>query len=85
MKQAYLYLTIAGVILAIVLLFFLSSQEEYISPEQKRANAYVPDPAEYQLVIEDDSIIISDFGRRVGSIPLNKTGEVGNLLIKDNE
>ena len=85
MKQAYLYLTIASVMLAIVLLFFFSSQEENISPEQKRANNYVPDPSEYQLVIEDDSIIISDFGRPVGKLHLRQIGELETILIEDNE
>jgi hypothetical protein len=85
MKQAYLYLTIASVMLAIVLLFFFSSQEENISPEQKRANAYVSDPSEYQLVIEDDSIIISDFGRPVGKLHLRQIGELETILIEDNE
>lgn len=85
MKKAYFYLTIASVILAVVLLVFFSSLEENISPEQKRANDYVPHPSEYQLVIEDDSIIISDFGRHVTTIHLDSTGQIGTELIKDNE
>lgn len=85
MKKAYLFLTIASVIGAIVLLFFFSSQEETISPEQQRANAYKPDPSEYQLVIIDDSIIITDFGRPVARLHLDSTAHVGMSLIKDNE
>lgn len=84
MKKAYLFLTIATVLVAVVLLF-LSSYEDTISPEQKRANDYVPDPSEYQLVIEDDSIIISDFGRPVGKLHLKQIGELETILIKDNE
>ncbi len=85
MKKAYLFLTIASVILAVVLLLFVSSTRETISPEQKRANNYVPDPSEYQLVIEDDSIIISDFGRPVGKLHLKQIGQLETILIKDNE
>lgn len=85
MKQAYLYLTIASVTLAVVLLFFASSTRETISPEQKRANEYVSDASEYQLIIEDDSIIISDFGRPVGKLHLKQIGELSTTLIKDNE
>lgn len=84
MKKAYLFLTIATVLVAVVLLF-LSSYEDTISPEQKRANDYVPDPSEYQLVIEDDSIIISDFGRPVAKLHLKQIGELETILIKDNE
>ena len=85
MKKAYLFFTIASVIGAIVFLFFFFSKEETISPEQQRANAYVPDPSEYQLVIVDDSIIISDFGRPVSTLHLNQVGKLENILIKDNE
>jgi hypothetical protein len=85
MKKAYLFLTIATVIVAVVLLIFSGYKETIVSPEQKRANAYVPDPSEYQLVIEDDSIIISDFGRPVSKLHLNQIGELETVLIKDNE
>ena len=66
-------------------LFFISYQKQNTSPEQKKANAYVPDSSEYQLVIEDDSIIISDFGRHVTTIHLDSAGQIGIELIKDNE
>lgn len=85
MKKAYLFVTIASVIGAIVLLFFFSSQEETLSPEQQRVKNYVPHPAEYQLVITDDSIIITDFGRPVTSIHLDSAGRVGQALIDDNQ
>lgn len=85
MKKAYLFLTIASVIGAIVLLFFFSSQEETLSVQQKRARDYVSHPCEYQLVITDDSIIITDFGRPVTSIHLDSAGRVGQALIDDNQ
>lgn len=85
MKKAYLFLTIASVIGAIVLLFFFSSQEETLSVQQKRARDYVSHPCEYQLVITDDSIIITDFGRPVARLHLDSTAHVGMSLIKDNE
>jgi len=40
---------------------------------------------EYQLIIEDDKLIIESFGRFVDSIHLDSTGNVGKTLIKDNE
>jgi hypothetical protein len=40
---------------------------------------------EYQLIIEDDKIIIESFGRFVDSIHLDSAGKVGEILIKDNE
>jgi hypothetical protein len=84
MKKAYLIITTAIIIVAVVLLF-TSPMRETITPEYKTVNSYVPDPAEYQLVIVDDSIIISDFGRHVKTIHLSSTGELENVLIQDNE
>jgi hypothetical protein len=43
------------------------------------------DPGEYQLVIEGDSILISDYGRHITTIHLDSTGQMGTELIKDNE
>jgi len=43
------------------------------------------DPTEYQLVIEDDYIIISYYSRKVTQLPLDSTCNLGDILIKDNE
>ena len=60
--------------------FFLKSGE--INPD----TAWVLHPqSEYQLTIEEDYIIVSDFNRPVAQLPLNQTGKLGNILIKDNE
>jgi len=40
---------------------------------------------QYQLTIEDTTIILENFGRIVGRIPYNRAGQLSNLLIKDNE
>jgi hypothetical protein len=40
---------------------------------------------EYQLTMEDNYILIEDFGRPIGKIPYNKAGDIGKLLLKDNE
>ena len=43
------------------------------------------DPAEYQLIIEDDYIIVEDYGRTVVVLPIDETCTLGPALIKDNE
>jgi hypothetical protein len=40
---------------------------------------------EYQLTLEDTTIVIEDFGRPVLEIPINKSGIIGTTLLKDNE
>lgn len=40
---------------------------------------------EYQLELYEDELIISDFGRIVAEVPLNQTGKLKNILLKDNE
>jgi hypothetical protein len=40
---------------------------------------------EYQLIIEDDKLIIESFGRFVDSIHLDSAGKLAQVLIKDNE
>lgn len=40
---------------------------------------------EYQLTMEDKTIIVESFGRPVCELPYNQTGKLGNLLIKDNK
>lgn len=73
MKKAYLIITAVTIIVAAVLLFTSSMRETSI------------DPGEYQLVIEGDSILISDYGRHITTIHLDSTGQMGTELIKDNE
>lgn len=59
---------------------FLKSGE--INPD----TAWVLHPqSEYQLTIEEDYIIVSDFNRPVVKLPLNQTGKLETILIKDNE
>jgi hypothetical protein len=73
MKKAYLIITVVTIIVAAVLLFTSSMRET------------LTNPAEYQLIIENDSIVISDYGRHVATIHLDSTGQMGIELIKDNE
>ena len=40
---------------------------------------------EYQLTMEDKTIIVEDFGRPICELPYNQTGKLGELLLKDNE
>jgi hypothetical protein len=40
---------------------------------------------EYQLTMEDTTIVISDFGRPVCELPYNQTGKIAKALLKDNE
>lgn len=40
---------------------------------------------QYQLTLEDDSLVVSDFDRHVASIPYNKIGKLNDVLIADNE
>jgi archaeosine-15-forming tRNA-guanine transglycosylase len=40
---------------------------------------------QYQLTLEDDSLIVTDFNRHVASLPYNKIGKLDDVLIADNE
>jgi archaeosine-15-forming tRNA-guanine transglycosylase len=40
---------------------------------------------QYQLTLEDDSLIVTDFDRHVASLPYEKIGKLGDVLIADNE
>jgi len=40
---------------------------------------------EYQLTMEDTTIIVESFGRPVCELPYSQTGKLGKALIKDNE
>ena len=40
---------------------------------------------QYQLTLEDDSLIVTDFDRHVASLPYNKIGKLDDVLIADNE
>lgn len=43
------------------------------------------DFSEYQLTIEDDHIIVEDYGRTVTVLPLDSTCNLGPILIDDNQ
>jgi len=60
-----------------ILLEFSSKDSDtiYIGPLEQ-------DPAEYQFTVTDDSITITDFGRKVGTVKLE--GQLEELIIKDN-
>jgi|688.fasta_scaffold2084427_1 hypothetical protein len=60
-----------------ILLEFGSKNSDtiYIGPLEQN-------PAEYQFVVTDDSITITDFGRKVGTVKLE--GQLEKLIIKDN-
>jgi hypothetical protein len=60
-----------------ILLEFGSKNSDtiYIGPLEQ-------DPAEYQFTVTDDSITITDFGRKVGTVKLE--GQLEELIIKDN-
>jgi len=60
-----------------ILLEFSSKNSDtiYIGPLEQ-------DPAEYQFTVTDDSISVTDFGRKVGTIKLE--GQLKELINKDN-
>ena len=60
-----------------VLLEFSSKNSDtiYIGPLEQN-------PAEYQFVVTDNSISITDFGRKVGTVKLE--GQLKELINKDN-
>jgi hypothetical protein len=41
--------------------------------------------AEYQVSLEEDYMVISDYGRIVAEVPWNKTGVLDSIFIADNE
>lgn len=43
------------------------------------------DPAEYQLYIEDNNVVVEDYGRVVTILPLDSTCNLGKALIDDNQ
>ena len=43
------------------------------------------DPCEYQLTIENEYIVIEDYGRNVTILPLDSTCNLGEILIEDNQ
>jgi hypothetical protein len=86
MKKAYLIITVVTIVVTAVLLFTSLMRERFQDDKQYYSEMYKRDnPCEYQLIIEDDSIIISDYGRHVATIHLDSAGNVGKELIKDNE
>lgn len=40
---------------------------------------------QYQLTLDPDTLVVTDFDRHVASIPYNKLGVLEDILIKDNE
>lgn len=60
-----------------ILLEFSSKNSDtiYIGPLEQN-------PAEYQFVVTDNSISITDFGRKVGTVKLE--GQLKELINKDN-
>ena len=40
---------------------------------------------QYQLTLDPDSLVVSDFGRIVATIPYNQTGVLDSVFIADNE
>ena len=60
-----------------ILLEFGSKNSDtiYIGPLEQN-------PAEYQFVVTDDSITITDFGRKVGTVKIE--GQLKELINKDN-
>ena len=61
-----------------ILLEFGSKNSDtiYIGPLEEN-------PAEYQFIVTDDSISVSDFGRKVGTVKIE--GQLKQLIDKDNE
>ncbi len=60
-----------------ILLEFGSKNSDtiYIGPLEQN-------PAEYQFTVTDNSISVTDFGRKVGTVKLE--GQLEELIIKDN-
>jgi hypothetical protein len=42
-------------------------------------------PYEYQLVLEDSFIVISNNGRHVANVPYERSGVLDSIFIADNE
>jgi hypothetical protein len=42
-------------------------------------------PYHYHVTLEDDSIIISDHGRHVASVPYEQIGVLDSIFVTDNE
>jgi hypothetical protein len=73
-----------GVILTLAINNTIVSNDRYERLESiVISQTYDLDPCEYQFVAEDDSIIVTDFGRHVGKVKLE--GELLDLITMDNE
>ena len=75
MKNGYFIASAVTFLVAAIIMFTSHMRETSEKPV---------DPCEYQLVIVDDSIIISDHGRHVTTIHIDSSGTVATELIKDN-
>lgn len=40
---------------------------------------------DYQLDVDEDSIYLSDKGRKIGTVALDSTTAIGKLILSDNE
>lgn len=73
----FIYVFLAYVAVSVAVILHLATKPEPVK--------CFHDSAEYQLTIEDDYIVVKDFGRQVTQLPLDSTCNLGDILIKDNE
>jgi hypothetical protein len=52
---------------------------------QRNENLTLTETSEYQLFLEDDSLMIYSFGRKVAAVPYHKTGVLDSIFIADNQ
>lgn len=62
------------------LLFVLLVAVVGCSAKQEQCKPYY-----YHVTLEDDSIIISDHGRHVASVPYEQIGVLDSIFVTDNE
>jgi hypothetical protein len=66
-------------VLALTIGFIIGVTSMYMDYELNYFSSYV----EYQFVVTDDSISVTDFDRQVGTVKLE--GQLKELIDKDNE
>jgi hypothetical protein len=66
-------------VLALIIGFIIGVTSMYMDYELNYFSSYV----EYQFVVTDDSISVTDFDREVGTVKLE--GQLKELIDKDNE
>jgi len=75
---------LGGVVLTLAINNTMVSNDRYERLESiVISQTYDIDPCEYQFIAEDDSIIVTDFGRYVGKIKIE--GELLDLINMDNQ